>query len=169
MDLLLKSNINVFGLHDFLLANRSFLGVPGLSLAVVIAAMVWVGVPFFGIMLLAALQSIPGELYEAVDIDGANIWQRFFSVTVPSIKPTIIMTILLRVIWVFNSSELTYIITGGGPGNSSQTLTSLLYMTANKTLDFGMTAALGLAFMVLLIGFAMFFIRATRYEEAGDY
>jgi len=169
MDLLLKANIRWFGIHDFLMENRSFLGVPGLSLAVVIFAMVWVGIPFFGIMLLAALQSIPSDLYEAGDIDGTNAWRRFINITVPCIKPTIIMTILLRVIWVFNSADMIYIVTGGGPANSSQTLTSLLYMTANKSLDFGMTAALGLVFMVLLVGFSVFFIRMTRYEEAGDY
>jgi multiple sugar transport system permease protein len=167
MDLLLKSSFNPFGLRDFLAANRSFLGVPGLSLAVVIFSMVWIGIPFFGIMLLAALQSIPSELYEAGDIDGTNALQRFVYITMPSIKPTIIMTILLRVIWVFNSPDLIYTITGGGPGNSSQTLTSFLYMTANKSLDFGMTAALGLMFMVVLVLFALFFIKVTGYEEAS--
>ena len=161
VDLLMKSG---------LISERlSFLGTQGLALGVVIFAMVWIGIPFFGIMLLASLQSIPSDYYEAADIDGAGRVARFFRITIPCIKPTIIMTVLLRVIWIFNSAELIYIITRGGPANSSQTLNSFLYMTANSTLDFGMTAALGLMFMVALVAFAVMFMRVTRYEEAGDF
>jgi len=161
VDLLMKSG---------LISERlSFLGTQGLALGVVIFAMVWIGIPFFGIMLLASLQSIPSDYYEAADIDGAGRVARFFRITIPCIKPTIIMTVLLRVIWIFNSAELIYIITRGGPANSSQTLNSFLYMTANSTLDFGMTAALGLMFMVALVAFAVVFMRVTRYEEAGDF
>ena len=70
--------------------NVAWLGTPGLSLAVVIIAMIWMGIPFFGIMILAALQSVPDDIYEAADIDGCGMFRKFFSLTLPYIKPTII-------------------------------------------------------------------------------
>ena len=102
----------------------AWLGTPGLSLVVVILAMIWIGIPFFGIMILAALQSIPDEIYEAADMDGCGMFRKFFSLTLPYIKPTVIMTILLRTIWIFNSFDLVVIVTQGGPANYSQTLPS---------------------------------------------
>ncbi|MFR8351948.1 MAG: carbohydrate ABC transporter permease [Blautia obeum] len=82
--------------------------------------MIWIGIPFFGIMILAALQSIPDEIYEAADMDGCGMFRKFFSLTLPYIKPTVIMTILLRTIWIFNSFDLVVIVTQGGPANYSQ-------------------------------------------------
>ena len=95
----------------------SWLGTPGLSLLVVIFAMIWIGIPFFGINILAALQSVPSDIYEAADMDGCGTIRKFFTLTLPYIKPTIIMTILLRTIWIFNSFDLVVIITEGGPAN----------------------------------------------------
>ena len=153
-----------------LIAERiSFLGDSTLALMVVILAMVWVGVPFFAIMILAALQSIPAEMYEAADIDGASVSQRFFAVTVPFVKPTLVMTVLLRTIWVFNNADMIYVITQGGPGNGTQTLSSYLYIKSLSSLDFGFTAALGILFMIALVIYATFFIKITHYEEAGDF
>ena len=95
----------------------SWLGTPGYSLAVIIFAMIWIGIPFFAINILAALQSVPSEIYEAADVDGCGTIRKFFSLTLPFIKPTVIMTILLRTIWIFNSFDLVVIITEGGPAN----------------------------------------------------
>lgn len=80
----------------------------------VIIANVWYGIAFFTIMLLAALQSIPSELYEAASIDGANSYRKLLDVTIPYIMPTIIATTLLRVIWIFNDPTLIYGMTNGG-------------------------------------------------------
>ena len=115
----------------------AWLGTPGLSLVVVILAMIWIGIPFFGIMILAALQSIPDEIYEAADMDGCGMFRKFFSLTLPYIKPTVIMTILLRTIWIFNSFDLVVIVTQGGPANYSQTLPSYMYTKAFSGYDFG--------------------------------
>ena len=116
----------------------AWLGTPGLSLVVVILAMIWIGIPFFGIMILAALQSIPDEIYEAADMDGCGMFRKFFSLTLPYIKPTVIMTILLRTIWIFNSFDLVVIVTQGGPANYSQTLPSYMYTKAFSGYDFGL-------------------------------
>jgi len=126
----------------------SWLSTPGLSLAVPTIAMVWIGIPFFAINILAALQSIPADIYEAADVDGCGLTRQFFQITLPYIKPTLITTILLRTIWVFNSFDLIMVITDGGPANTSQTLTSYMYAKAFGNYDLGQAAALGVLLMM---------------------
>lgn len=160
-DLLLK-----FGIIDEQIA---WLGTPGLSLLVVIMAMIWMGVPFFAIMYLAALQSIPADVYEAADIDGCGIMRKFFTITLPYIKPTIVMTLLLRTIWIFNSFDLIVVITGGGPASSSQTLPSFMYTKAFSSYDFGLAGALGIVLMVALGLYSIIFLGITKYNKAGEF
>lgn len=140
-----------------------------LSMIAPIVSMIWYGVPFFGIMILAALQSIPQEVIESADIDGAGYLQRLFKIVIPYIKPTIIVTLLLRVIWVFNSSDTIYVTTGGGPANSSNILPLYIFNQAYYSMDFGYGAAAGLLMMVLLGVYAFAYLKATRYESAGDF
>ena len=146
----------------------AWLGTPGLSL-VVILAMIWIGIPFFGIMILAALQSIPDEIYEAADMDGCGMFRKFFSLTLPYIKPTVIMTILLRTIWIFNSFDLVVIVTQGGPANYSQTLPSYMYTKAFSGYDFGLAGAFGVLLMVILGVYAVLFLKLSNYDKAGDF
>ena len=147
----------------------AWLGTPGLSLVVVILAMIWIGIPFFGIMILAALQSIPDEIYEAADMDGCGMFRKFFSLTLPYIKPTVIMTILLRTIWIFNSFDLVVIVTQGGPANYSQTLPSYMYTKAFSGYDFGLAGAFGVLLMVILGVYAVLFLKLSNYYKAGDF
>ena len=147
----------------------AWLGDPNYSLLVVIFAMIWVGVPFFAIMNLAALQSIPRDVYESADIDGSGPITRFFRITLPFIKPTVIMTLLLRTIWIFNSFDFIVIITGGGPASSSQTLPGYMYTKAFSSYDFGFASALGVVLMLILSLYALFFLRVTNYNKAGDF
>ena len=147
----------------------AWLGTPGLSLVVVILAMIWIGIPFFGIMILAALQSIPDEIYEAADMDGFGMFRKFFSLTLPYIKPTVIMTILLRTIWIFNSFDLVVIVTQGGPANYSQTLPSYMYTKAFSGYDFGLAGAFGVLLMVILGVYAVLFLKLSNYDKAGDF
>lgn len=147
----------------------AWLGTPGLSLLVVIFAMIWIGVPFFAIMILAALQSIPSDVYEAADIDGCNGIKKFFSITLPYIKPTIIMTLLLRTIWIFNSFDLIVVITNGGPASTSQTLPSYMYTRAFSSYDFGLASALGIALLLVLAVYSVVFLAITKYNKAGDF
>lgn len=147
----------------------AWLGTPGLSLVVVILAMIWIGIPFFGIMILAALQSIPDEIYEAADMDGCGMFRKFFSLTLPYIKPTVIMTILLRTIWIFNSFDLVVIVTQGGPANYSQTLPSYMYTKAFSGYDFGLAGAFGVLLMVILGVYAVLFLKLSNYDKAGAF
>lgn len=160
-DILLK--FNIIG------GKIAWLGTPGLSLLVVIFAMVWMGVPFFAIMILAALQSIPVEVYEASHIDGCGPLMRFFKITFPYIKPAVIVTILLRTIWIFNSFDLIVVITNGGPANYSQTLPSYMYTKAFASYDFGLASSLGVLLMVVLVLYVTIFLKVTRYNKAGDF
>ena len=149
--------------------NIAWLGTPGYSLAVVIIAMIWMGIPFFAIMILAALQSIPADVYEAADVDGCGTVRQFFQITLPYIKPTLITTVLLRTIWIFNSLDLVVIITDGGPENSSQTLPAYMYSKAFGSYDFGFAAALGVMLMIILGLYALIFLKVTKYDKAGDF
>jgi len=128
-----------------------FLAKPATALPCIIVTAIWQGTPFFTIMLLAALQAIPDELYEAAGIDGASSWQLFWNITIPGILPTIVITTLLRTIWVTNYIEVIYVMTGGGPGYASLTLPVYTFLQAYSALDFGYAAALSLFLVLLLI------------------
>ena len=160
-DLLLKTGL--------ITENIAWLGTPGLSLLVVIFAMIWIGIPFFAIMILAALQSIPSDVYEAADIDGCGAFKKFFSITLPYIKPTVIMTLLLRTIWIFNSFDLIVVITNGGPASTSQTLPSYMYTRAFSSYDFGLASALGIILLLVLAIYSIIFLGITKYNKAGDF
>lgn len=143
----------------------SFLGSPDLALWTVIIALVWQGIPFFGIMILAALQSVDEGLMEAAVIDGASAFQRFTNVTIPCIKPTLIVTIMLRTIWIFNNADIIYIMTNGGPANTSHTLASYMFTKAYSTLDFGYASALGVLFMIGMILYVGAFVKITKFNQ----
>jgi multiple sugar transport system permease protein len=147
----------------------AFLATPGLSIFPPILAMVWYGVPFFAIMILASLQSIPEEVLEAAIMDGAGRWKRLTQIVYPYIKSTLILTVLLRVIWVFNSADVIYIMTNGGPGNTSNTLASYIFSTAFYTMDFGVASAAGVFMLMLLIIYTIIFFKITRFDKAGDF
>lgn len=137
----------------------NILGNPDLAMWGPIAANVWFGVPFFAITLLAALQAIPGEMYESASIDGATSWQRFLHVTLPYLAPMIAITVLLRTIWISNFADLIIVMTNGGPANATQILPSYIFTTAYRKLDFGYASAVAMVLLVLL-----FFYAALLYQ-----
>ena len=132
----------------------NILGDPATALWGVVASNVWFGVPFFAITLLAALQSIPGDQYEAADIDGAGRWAQFTAITLPWLRPTLLITVLLRTIWIANFTDLIWVMTGGGPAGSSHILSSYIFSTVFQKLDFGYGAALSTVLLLLLLAYA---------------
>jgi multiple sugar transport system permease protein len=146
-----------------------FLSSPDTSLYTAVVASVWYGLPFFAIMILASLQSIPADLYEAADLDGAHKLRQFWSITVPYIKPTLILTVLLRIIWMFNSGDLIYIMTAGGPANSSHILPTYLFEKAFISLDFGLASAVAAITVAFLIVFTVTYLLITKFEKSGDF
>jgi multiple sugar transport system permease protein len=151
-----------FGIiHNFI----PFLAKPDTALPAIIVTIVWQGIPFFAIMLLAGLQSIPNELYEAADVDGGTRLQKLFHITLPSIKNTIFITVMLRTIWVANSIDVIFSMTGGGPGYASQTLSVYAFTKAYGSLDFGYASTLSIILTMLLLVVAVFYLRNFFKEE----
>ena len=145
--------------------NVAFLATKQTSMPAVILTIVWQGIPFFALMLLAGLQGIPNELYEAADIDGATGPQKFFYITVPSLKNTIMVTMMLRIIWVANSVDVIFNMTEGGPAYSTQTLSVYIYKLASN-LNMGYASALAIVLMLLLLIVAVPYVRAT-FKDKG--
>ena len=135
------------------------------SMLSVIVTIIWQGIPFFAIMLLAGLQAIPQELYEAAHVDGAGSWHAFWNITMPMLKPTILVSSLLRIIWVANSVDVIYIMTGGGPGYSTHTLSVYTYIKAQKALDFGYSATLAIYLTIMLSSAAFIYFKNLNLKE----
>lgn len=129
----------------------NWLGDPTLALIAVIFADVWKTTPFISILLLAGLQSISGDLYEAHAIDGATPWQSFRQITLPLLLPQILISILFRFAQAFGIFDLISVMTGGGPGGATEVVSLYIYSTVMRYLDFGYGAALVVVTFLLLI------------------
>lgn len=155
-DILMKLNI--------IDQNIPFLSQKSTAFACVIITIIWQGIPFFALMILAGLQSVSQDMYEAADIDGANAVQKLFRITVPSIKNSILVTVLLRVIWVANSVDLIFNMTEGGPAYSTQTLSVYIFNKGN-TLNMGYASAMSLILTVVLSCVAIPYLMHTFKGE----
>jgi multiple sugar transport system permease protein len=132
--------------------GTSLLTEPGSAFWAAVLAELWRGVPFFAILILADLQSISGDLYEAAEVDGAGRFRRFWSITLPHLRNAIILSTLLRAVWEFNNVDLLYTLTGGGPGNSTMTLPLYVARKAVDAKEFGYGSALTMsAFLILAV------------------
>ena len=130
-----------------------WLGSPGLALFMVILADVWKETPFIMLLFLAALQTIPRELYEAAEIDGANGIKKFWNITLPLIKPTMFVALSLRTIWALKSFDLIYTLTAGGPSNGTNVIGFYTYLKTFVSLDLGKGAASAylMTFVVMIV------------------
>ena len=130
--------------------NINFLGNQATAMWSVIIAKSWNTFPWIAVMVLAGLQTIPDELYEAAAIDGANRWTQFWSVTIPQLRGVIVTVVLLSFIWNFQHFETIYVMTTGGPAGSTTTFSVAVYQEAFQSFDLGMAGAIGLLWMLLL-------------------
>jgi len=144
----------------------AWLSSPALAMPAVIATNVWRGVPFFAIMLLAGLQAIPTELYEAARVDGASVVQRFTHVTLPLLRPIIVVATATRIVWTFNYADLIFVMTGGGPANATQITSTYTLLQAYSNLDFGYAATLSVVLLLIMLAFTVFYLRVTRGLES---
>ncbi len=149
--------------------NIGFLSDPSYALMSTIIANIWYGIPFFAIMILAALQSVPKELYEVAEIDGAGALAKFWKITVPYIKPTLISTTLIRFIWIMNFPEIIFVMTNGGPAGYSHILSTLLIEKIYYVYDYGLGAAIGLVIIGILILYTLVYLKITGAKSAGDF
>ncbi|MEU9110514.1 sugar ABC transporter permease [Streptomyces sp. NPDC048483] len=132
----------------------------------VIAVNVWLGVPFMLVTLLGGLQSIPGELYEAAEMDGARPWQRFRHITMPGLRAVSSTVILLSTIWTFNMFPVIFLLTRGGPGDATEILVTYAYRLSfvDSPRNFSESAAWGVLILVLLSAVAVVYRRALRKQ-----
>jgi multiple sugar transport system permease protein len=145
--------VNAIGLKLGLLsAPIAWMTQPTTAMAAVILAVVWQGFPFFCVTLLAGLQAIPAELYEAASIDGAGSFGRFRHVTLPGLSTVMATALLLRMIWVANSLDLILVMTGGGPGTATVTLPLHAFLTAWSGGNYGEGTALAVVLTLILLG-----------------
>jgi len=143
------------------------LGSPSTAWIGVAVADIWIGTPFMAIILLAGLQSIPEELYEAAAIDGAYRWEKFRHVTIPQLKPIILIATLLTTVWTFISFDVIWTITRGGPLRSTNTLITWIYKVGIGDGNLGMAAAYSAIGFVILVLFAVLYVRL--YTLGGDF
>lgn len=129
----------------------NWLGTPALAMTALIVADVWKTTPFISIILLAGLQSIPEDLYEAHKMDGASSWQSFYQITLPLLMPQILIALLFRFAQSFGIFDLVQVMTGGGPAGSTETVSIYIYSTVMRYLDFGYGAALVVVTFLLLV------------------
>ncbi len=131
----------------------------------VIVAELWRGIPFFAILLLAALQTIPEEQYEACWVDGGGWWKQFCYITLPYLKNTIVLSTLLRAVWEFNQVDLIYTLTGGGPARLTTTLSMYIVDQAINANNFGYGSALSVVAFVILLAFAGIYLSISQFDK----
>ncbi len=144
--------------------NINFLGDPVNALISLCVANIWRGTPFFAISILAGLQAVPEELKEAAALDGANAWQRFWAVVWPVIRNITFIATLFSIIWTFADFQLVYVLTRGGPANSTHIFGTYSYQTLGYA-DLGRAAAISLYMFPLLAVIAVFLLRYVRKED----
>lgn len=144
--------------------NINFLGKPTLAISSVCLVNIWRGTPFFGITILAGLQAVPQQLHEAAAIDGANAWQRFLHITIPTIRGVVLIAGLLSIIWTFADFQLIYILTKGGPANTTHIFGTYAYQIGLSATDIGQGAAIALYMFPILSVFAFLLLMYLRRE-----
>jgi multiple sugar transport system permease protein len=144
----------------------AWLSSPQTAMPTLIGIDAWQGIPFFAIMILAALQGVPDELKESARTDGAGAFGVFRHVVLPSILPTILITVVLRLIWTANYVDLAYVLTGGGPGFATTTIPLESYLTAYKSGDLGQGSAYAMIQAVVLAILIAIYLRLTRRRDA---
>lgn len=132
-----------------------WLANPSLSFPLMIWAGVWASIPFTTLVLAAGIQSIDPDLYEAAALDGAKAWRSFLDITLPQLRPVLAVSILLNVIFVFNSFPIIWVMTEGGPAGQTDTLITLLYRMGFRLYDLGGAAAVSMVIFLILLVFAV--------------
>lgn len=157
-----------FGLFNWLLISIGVLEQPfawlssrGGAFFVVVTTMTWKGYPFVSVMLLAGLQAIPEDYYNAAKVDGASAWQRFCFITVPCLWPVLSVTLILVLLWVFRDFSIIKVLTGGGPVNTTQSLAIFTYNQAFSFFRMGYGAAVGMVTLFVCAIAAGFMVRSA--------
>lgn len=159
-----------FGVFNWLLIKAGLVGgpvswfsSPSTAFSAVTMVMVWKGYPFISIMILAGLQSIPEEYYQAAKVDGANVFQRFIWITIPCIAPVLGVTLILTVLWVFRDFSIIYVLTGGGPVGATETLAIMTYEEAFNFFRMGYASSIGVVTLLICAVISAFLVKKTSH------
>jgi multiple sugar transport system permease protein len=145
-----------------------WLNNPDYALPLVVVAEVWISTPGLTLLFLAGLQTIPPELYEAAECDGADWWQSFRHVTLPLLKPMGLVVLVLKTISAFGIFDIVYVLTGGGPANSTQVLGYYIYLESFKFLHPAYGAALSYVIAAIVLGLVVIYSRLIRVEATQE-
>ncbi|MFZ0216358.1 MAG: ABC transporter permease subunit [Candidatus Dormiibacterota bacterium] len=155
----------LYSLHFLPQWPETWLGDPGMAMGVVVAVNIWKGIPFFTINFLAALKAISSDQYEAAAVDGASVWHRFRHVTLPGIRPVLIITTLLSTLWTFNTFDIIWLMTQGGPGDATLPYVVFAYEKGVQQLEYGPGAAVALTALPVT---AILVFALARYLRRSD-
>jgi len=156
-----------YGVINYLLgAQINWLGSPAWAMHAAILMDVWKSTPFVALLLLAGLQNIPAELYHAASVDGATRWTTFRRVTLPLLMPLILVVLILRTIDAFRVFDAIYVLTGGGPANSTETLSIYAYKVLFQTLEFGYGSTLAVTVLACIALATAVYARLLRGRTA---
>jgi multiple sugar transport system permease protein len=165
---------DTFGMANDLLLRLGLLGepvawlaYPGTAMAALVVADAWKTTPFVALIVLAGLQGVPPDVLEAARVDGAGAWQRFRRITLPLLVPSLVVAGLFRAIQAWGAFDIVYVMTGGGPGGSTETLALYAYQTWFRYLDFGYGAAVAVQGMALALALAAIVVRLASRRETG--
>jgi ABC-type sugar transport system permease subunit len=158
----LNALLKMVGLPD----TTAPLANPQLAILPVIATAIWSGAGFAFLLILGAVEQIPVEVYEAARVDGASRIRQFFSMTIPLIRPVLVITTMLEIIWTANGFGLVYAMTGGGPGNATQILPIFIYKQAFSFGNFGGASAMAIISGVILMVIGVISLRISRSRQA---
>lgn len=167
-----NSNYGVMNyvLHSLGLIDQyqNWLGTPGQAMGVIIFVDVWKTTPFMALLILAGLTTIPREMYESAKIDGCNRISTFFRITLPLVRPVVMVAMLLRALDAFRVFDLVFIMTQGGPANSTEVLSSYTYKVLFSTTNFGYGSTLAVSMFLTVLVMALVFFAVSRYYERKE-
>jgi multiple sugar transport system permease protein len=154
-----------FGILNFLIGTKiNWLGTPSLALHAAIFADIWKTTPFVVILLLAGLQIIPRELYQAAQVDGAGPWSLFRRITLPLLMPVLLVALIFRTLDAWRVFDVIYVLTGGGPANTTETLSLYAYKILFQTLQFGYGSTLSVVTFLFAGGITLIYLKLYRRE-----
>jgi multiple sugar transport system permease protein len=148
-----------FFLSQVGLGHPVWLGDPKLALPSLMGVEIWRNTPFMFLVFLAGMQSLPSELYEAAAVDGASFWQRFRSLTLPLLSPLILVAVIIRGMDALREFDTIFIMTGGGPGNATETIAISTYRYNFRNYDMGLGSAVSYVIFAVVFLFGIYFVR----------
>ena len=159
---------STYGVATYLFGLNNVLGTPTPAIIALMIADIWKTTPFVAIIVLAGLVMLPGDIYEAAEVDGSSGWSTFWRITVPLLRPTLALAVLFRVLQAFGLFDLPYVMTSGGPGTSTTSLAILGYNVMFKNLAFGPGAAVATTTALLVLLGCLVSLRAFKVQVGKE-